>query len=156
MGGYQLIEQLDNHIKEVAKAMRAIQIPAYQIEAELMGFDGIPQLKETAEDLQKSDETFIGYFNAELKGFISYKKEGRLIDIHRLVVSPGSFRQGIASKLLSFLLETFQDFDFIVSTGQANIPAKNLYISFGFIEQKNFEVAPSAWCTEFARIIRKN
>ncbi|TWT16148.1 GNAT family N-acetyltransferase [Planomicrobium sp. CPCC 101079] len=128
--------------------MWAIQIPAYRIEAELIGFDGIPPLKETVEDIQKSDETFIGFFEDELKGFISYKQEKKLIDIHRLVIHPDSFRQGIASKLITFLLSEFPGYKFIVTTGQANIPAKKLYVSLGFVEQKDFEVAPGIWCTE--------
>ncbi|WKA54239.1 GNAT family N-acetyltransferase [Planococcus shixiaomingii] len=147
-----MIQKLDNQKEQVAKAMWAIQIPAYLIEAELIGSKEIPPLKESVEDIQKSDETFIGFFEEELKGFISYKKEGELIDIYRLVINPDSFRQGIGGKLVAFLLENFKGHEFIVSTGQANIPAKKLYASFGFVELRNFEAAPNIWCIDFKLI----
>ncbi|PSL34318.1 ribosomal protein S18 acetylase RimI-like enzyme [Planomicrobium soli] len=143
-----MIQQLNNRQEQTAQAMWAIQIPAYKIEAELIDFKEIPPLKETVEDIQNSDETFIGFFDEELKGFISYKKEGELVDIHRLVINPQSFRQGIATQLIAFLISEFPNHKFIVNTGKANIPAKKLYISLGFNEHKDFEVAPGIWCTE--------
>lgn len=145
-----MIQSLDNHRRELAKEMWGIQIPAYQTEADLMGFEEIPQLKETVEDIQASNECFIGFFDDGLKGFISYKEEEKLIDIYRLVIHPDFFRQGIARQLLSFLLEQFPGYNVTVSTGKANIPAKKLYHSFGFVEQNDFEVAPGIWCTEFS------
>ncbi|TWT27498.1 GNAT family N-acetyltransferase [Planomicrobium sp. CPCC 101110] len=143
-----MIQQLGNHQEEIAKAILDVQIPAYQIEAELIGFDGIPPLKESVEDIRKSDETFFGYFDGHLIGFISYKQKNKLIDIHRLVVHPDFFRQGIAKKLIGFLVLKFPGHQFIVSTGQENVPAKKLYAFFGFVEQNSFEVAPGIWCTK--------
>ena len=128
---FSLIRKLDNQNETTAKAIQDIQRPAYGIEAELMGFDGIPQLKETLQEIRDSEEEFVGYVHkGQLLGFISYKKEGHIIDIYRLVVQPAHFRQGIGRQLLSFLMENFQGMDFLVSTGKANVPAKKLYAGF--------------------------
>ncbi|HSJ37654.1 MAG TPA: GNAT family N-acetyltransferase [Planococcus sp. (in: firmicutes)] len=143
-----MIQELDHRSESTAKAIQRIQHPAYLVEAEMMGFQGIPQLKESVLELRNSSEVFVGYLEEDrLLGFISYKKETNTIDIHRLVVDPEHFRKGIGRKLLAFLLGKYKGMDFIVSTGKANVPAKKLYESFGFIETEDFEVAPGIFCT---------
>lgn len=143
-----MIREIDHRNDAEAKKIQRIQRPAYLVEAELMGFEGIPQLKESVLEIQNSGETFLGYFEQELlKGFISYKKENNTIDIHRLVVDPEHFRKGIGRELLASLTKAFEGMEFIVSTGKANKPAKNLYTSFGFTESEDFEVAPGIFCT---------
>ena len=144
--------QLDQKNEKTAGEIRKIQREAYQIEADLIGFDGIPQLAETVAEVQKNEEIFIGYIEEELLGFISYKEKNGLIDIHRLAIDPRHFRKGIAKSLLTFLLEQFSGREVIVSTGTANIPARKLYESFGFQEQEIIEVAPEITCT----VYRKN
>lgn len=147
-----MLRKLDHQNVSTAKEIQKIQRPAYQVEAELMGFNGIPQLKETILEIQNSGEIFIGCFVKDrLVGFISYKKEGNMIDIHRLVVDPEHFRTGIGRELLTFLLTEFQEIDFIVNTGKSNAPAKNLYASVGFIEIEDFEVAQGIFCTTFKK-----
>ncbi|MGI2327904.1 GNAT family N-acetyltransferase [Planococcus sp. YIM B11945] len=146
-----MIQRLEHTQEAIAKAMWEIQVPAYEVEAELIGFKGIPQLNETVEDIQQSDEQFFGYFEEGLRGFISFKREAGVIDIYRLVVNPEHFRQGIGRKLLAYLIEHYAANDFIVSTGKENVPAKKLYASFGFVEEKDFEVAPRIWCTAFRK-----
>lgn len=150
-GGGVVICQLNHRNEETAENIQHIQQPAYLVEAELMGFHGIPQLTESIEDIQNSGESFIGFKEEKLKGFISYVDEEGLIDIYRLVVHPDFFRQGIAKKLLADLLMRYEGRKFIVSTGTANEPAKNLYQSFGFIEQDEFEVSPGITCTNFMK-----
>ncbi|OHX51328.1 alanine acetyltransferase [Planococcus salinarum] len=143
-----MIQELDHRSESTAKAIQKIQHPAYLVEAEMMGFQGIPQLKESILELRNSDEVFLGYMEKDrLLGFLSYKKESETIDIHRLVVDPGHFREGIGSRLLVFLLTKYQGLNFTVSTGKANVPAKKLYESHGFIEMEDFEVAPGIFCT---------
>ncbi|WP_233786122.1 GNAT family N-acetyltransferase [Planococcus halotolerans] len=143
-----MIREIDHRNESAAKAIQRIQRPAYLVEAELMGFKGIPQLKESILEIQNSGENFLGYLEHErLMGFISYKKEGNVVDIHRLVVDPEHFRKGIGRELLTSLTKTFEGIEFIVSTGKANKPAKNLYTSFGFTESEDFEVAPGIFCT---------
>lgn len=150
-----MIRKVNHHNEYTAKAIQRIQRPAYLVEAELMGFEGIPQLKESTIEIQNSDETFLGYMEQEvLLGFISYKKENNIVDIHRLVVNPEHFRKGIGRKLLAYLMEEFEGMEFIVSTGKMNKPAKNLYTSFGFVEKEDFEVAPGVFCTTLKKEIQ--
>lgn len=146
-----MIVALNHRLEKTAKEIQKIQKTAYQIEAEIMGFDGIPQLRESVLEIQNAEEIFLGYIAEPLKGFLSYKEDGSLIDIHRLAVGPAYFQQGIASALLTALLKQFCGREFLVSTGTANEPAKNLYRKHGFQEQKIFEVAPGIWCTQFIK-----
>ncbi|WP_084244014.1 GNAT family N-acetyltransferase [Planomicrobium okeanokoites] len=150
-----MIRKVNHRNEYTAKAIQRIQRPAYLVEAELMGFEGIPQLKESTIEIQNSGETFLGYMEQEvLLGFISYKKENNIVDIHRLVVNPEHFRKGIGRKLLAYLMEEFEGMEFIVSTGKMNKPAKNLYTSFGFVETEDFEVAPGIFCTTLKKEIQ--
>lgn len=150
-----MIRKVNHHNEYTAKAIQRIQRPAYLVEAELMGFEGIPQLKESTIEIQNSGETFLGYMEQEvLLGFISYKKENNIVDIHRLVVNPEHFRKGIGRKLLAYLMEEFEGMEFIVSTGKMNKPAKNLYTSFGFVETEDFEVVPGIFCTTLKKEIQ--
>lgn len=144
-----MITQVNQTEEATARAIQSIQRPAYRIEAELMGFDAIPHITETIEEIQHSTEVFLGYQDPYLKGFISYKEEDGVIDIYRLVVDPLQFRQGIARKLVGHLLDSHKTQDVIVSTGTANEPARKLYESFGFREEERFEVAPGVTCTQF-------
>lgn len=147
-----MIERLNHHQEKTAKEIQRLQKRAYQVEAELIGFDGIPQLNESILEIQNSGETFIGYFNGVLAGFISYKAKGPLVDIHRLAVAPSHFRQGIARNLLEHLLGNFPDSDFIVSTATLNEPARKLYETFGFKEQGSFEPEPGISCVIYHKI----
>nr|WP_233505295.1 GNAT family N-acetyltransferase [Sporosarcina sp. BI001-red] len=78
------------------------------------------------ESLQKSEETFFGYYlNEELCGVITIKIEKGIIDIHRLMVHPVHFKKGIASRLFNFIEENKKDCEtIIVSTGAENVPAE--------------------------------
>ena len=55
-----MIGEIDHHKEQIAQEILKIQLPAYRIEAELMDFFEIPQLHETASDIQNSEEFFIG------------------------------------------------------------------------------------------------
>ncbi len=154
-GGGEMIELLNVSDAAVARRLLAVQIPAYRIEAELIGFYDIPPLRDTVATLQASGETFFGYYLAdELVGAISYKREGETVDIHRLIVSPAHFRKGIASALLRYLLEAEAEAGatrFVVSTGDKNTPAKELYIRHGFTEVGRVEVAPGVNLASFVK-----
>nr|WP_285890855.1 GNAT family N-acetyltransferase [Mesobacillus subterraneus] len=109
-----------------------LQRKSYKIEADLIGTDEIPPLKETFEQLQECGETFIGcYIEGRLAGAVSFKKEGEVIDIHRMMVHPDYFRRGIARKVIS-KLEQIGCSEMIVSTGAANTPAVEFYEKLGF------------------------
>ena len=150
-----MINRLEIEQFETARQVLTIQLPSYQVEAELIGFNDIPPLKDTVETLQACGETFYGFFcDGELAGAISYKRELDIIDIHRLIVHPAHFRKGIAQSLLSYLQQAEQDFvKMIVCTGQKNTPAANLYRKNGFVLTQEMEVAPNFFLTCFEKEI---
>ncbi|WP_232310369.1 GNAT family N-acetyltransferase [Mesobacillus selenatarsenatis] len=114
-----------------------LQRKSYRIEADLIVTDEIPPLKETFEHLQDCGETFIGcYIEGRLAGAISFKKEGEVIDIYRMMVHPEFFRRGIAQKLIA-QLEQIGYSEMIVSTGAANTPAVKLYEKLDFERQED-------------------
>jgi ribosomal protein S18 acetylase RimI-like enzyme len=118
-------------VKDLGERALEIQHRAYRIEADLIGFDGIPPLHESLEELRESKETFLGYFVDDvLAGFVSYEIIGNTLDIGRLVVHPDYFRRGIGQALIA-ALDGFAP-KLIVSTGAANQPARKLYENLGF------------------------
>lgn len=123
-----------NHVIAAAEVLD-LQKKSYRIEAELIGTEEIPPLKETFEQLQNCGETFMGYYiEGLLAGAVSFKKEGKVLDIHRMMVHPDYFRRGIAGKLLAEI-ERQDRQEIIVSTGAANTPAIKLYEKLGFVRQ---------------------
>jgi len=129
-----------------------MQRSAYAVEAELIGFDGIPPLRETYEDFRACGETFlVSRENGELAGAVAYERNGHELEICRLVVDPCHFRRGVASRLLAALLEREHDWAVArTSTGTANAPAVALYRKLGFAETGRREVAPGVSVTLFA------
>ncbi|WP_084783292.1 GNAT family N-acetyltransferase [Bacillus dakarensis] len=118
--------------KEAGEVLK-IQIPAYRVEAKIIGYSDLPPLRETVDSLQKSGETFFGFYEKdELCGVISYKKENDVIDIHRLFVHPNHFRKGIAQKLLNCIQQQAGITVLKVSTGSKNAPAIAFYGKNGF------------------------
>jgi ribosomal protein S18 acetylase RimI-like enzyme len=116
-----------------AQQVLAIQKLAYRVEADLIGFEGIPPLHETLVDLQQSEETFMGYYVDDvLAGALSYALINTTLDIGRLVVHPNYFRRGIGKALVEFV-ETVSGVEkVIVSTGALNTPARQLYERIGY------------------------
>ncbi|MBS8266648.1 GNAT family N-acetyltransferase [Mesobacillus boroniphilus] len=128
-----------------------LQRKSYRIEADLIGTDEIPPLKETFEQLQDCGETFIGcYVNGRLAGAVSYKKERNVLDIHRMMVHPEFFRRGIARKLLD-QLDQIGAPEMIVSTGSANTPAVKLYEKIGFERQEDSVVGDGLVIANFKK-----
>ncbi len=149
-GDVGLIIVLNIKNKETAKGILDIQIPAYKVEAELIQFNGIPQLYDTEESLADCGETFLGFVSEGiLQGVLAFCENDHQMEICRLVVHPFYFNRGIATELLSFFLKEFIRVgeQVKVSTGADNHPAKALYKKFGFIEIKNSEVAPDVRIT---------
>ena len=146
-----MIKPLNMKNPQLAQAVLAIQLPAYQIEADLIGFQGIPALLETIEDLMNSNETFLGYYeDHQLSGVVSYDENESLVEICRLVVAPTSFRKGIGRQLIEYVInEVKHSRDALVSTGQMNGPAVTLYTKLGFVEEDRFEIAPDVQLINF-------
>jgi ribosomal protein S18 acetylase RimI-like enzyme len=139
---------LDLSDDTVLRELWTVQRLAYAVEAELIGFDGIPPLHESLEDLRDCGETFLGLYDPEgLAGAVSYQLDGSTVDICRLVVHPRAHRRGIASKLLDALPSGPQT----VSTGSKNEPALRLYRKRGFVEVGTREVGPGVSITDLNR-----
>ncbi len=135
-----MIKQINHQDRHTAKQILDVQIPAYKIEAQIIGIDGIPQLKDTVETIETSTEIFIGYIHENhLIAFLSYSKNENEYQICRLVVRPAHFKQGLARKLLKYFMNEIVSphKKVIVSTGAENVPAINLYKSEGFSFLKN-------------------
>ncbi|MNJ43283.1 Acetyltransferase (GNAT) family protein [compost metagenome] len=148
-----MLIKLDVTNYDTARRMIEVQIPAYKVEAELIGYDGIPQLMDTVELMMQCQEKCIGYdVDGELAAFVSYEETEQEVEICRLVVHPDHFRKGIATMLVEHVVERIaQGRTIQVSTGALNFPAKGLYQAFGFRQVKDVEVAPGVFITQLQR-----
>lgn len=129
--------------REAATRMWQLQQAAYRVEAELIGWDDLPPLRETVEQLMESEETFVAYIEeGELAGALSYQKRGDQLDIYKMIVDPKHFRKGIARQLLIHLETIYADVKtIVVSTGARNEPAVQLYLRQGYESAGTKEVA---------------
>ncbi|KMM39515.1 GNAT family N-acetyltransferase [Guptibacillus hwajinpoensis] len=146
-----MIKLLNHQNADTAKQILNVQLPAYRKEAEIINFDGIPQLSETVASIQMSDETFIGcYRDGEVAGVLSFEHIKGTIRICRLVVHPDYFRMGVAKEIMEYLLVT-NDKDFVVSTGADNVPAVKFYEKFGFQEAERSEPVKGVFLTHMKK-----
>ncbi len=147
-----MIKQFDIRLPKNAEKLLEIQMPAYKVEAEIIGYDDIPPLKDTVNTLKQCGETFFGYyFNEELCAAISLKVIDNEVDIHRLIVHPDHFRKGIAQKLLTFIERQFDKRIIIVATGSKNKPAITLYKKNGFRITKEVQINEHLSLTYFEK-----
>ena len=131
-----IIKMLNHRRSDVAEAIVAVQRPAYAIEAELIGYDRMPGLIESAEDVAELPLTILGaYDNGQLVAILGYEWEGDSIEIDRVAVHPAQFRRGWGSALLKELHRREHNATrFTVSTGANNPAAINLYVSSGYTQ----------------------
>lgn len=133
----------------VAARVVEIQRAAYQVEAELVGFDGIPPLHEEVTDVRTLDLSWMGCWDdSQLVGLIAWTTTSAACEIDRLAVHPDRSRCGHGRRLVAPLLHHSV---VTVSTGTANTPACRLYELLGFIEIGRREIAPDVTITEFQR-----
>jgi ribosomal protein S18 acetylase RimI-like enzyme len=148
-----VITSLDLTDRTLAERLLAIQHAAYAVEAELIGFDGIPPLQEDLAGLTSSTEHWLGrYDGAVLVGAVAYEfPDDRTVEISRLIVDPAYARRGHGRALLDHLDRTEPRPVSLVSTGSANTPAVSLYKARGYTEVGQVEVAPGIHITQFRR-----
>lgn len=148
-----MITPLDLTDRTLAERLLAIQHAAYAVEAELIGFDGIPPLQEGLAGLMRSTGHWLGrYDGSTLVGAVAYEfPDDDTIEIARLVVDPAHARRGHGKALLDHLDQAEPRPVSLVSTGSANAPAVNLYKSRGYTETGQVEVAPGIYITQFSR-----
>ncbi|MFS1511392.1 GNAT family N-acetyltransferase [Chengkuizengella sp. SCS-71B] len=150
-----MIKEIDITNKDMAEQVLKVQIPSYKVEADMINFYDIPPLKDSIASLQRSEEIYYGYYvGNELAGVISYEIEASVLTICRMNVHPDYFRKGIASALITYLIDLNLDVKkVIVSTGRDNNPAKKLYLKHGFTEVADIEVVKDVFITKLQRII---
>lgn len=155
--GRDAVRALSIGDRSTAAAVLACQRAGYAVEAELMGFGGIPPLYETLDELVQCGERFFGsYDQTGLAGVVSWKKlADETVDIGRLVVAPRAFRMGHATVLLDVLSLAEPAERFTVSTGTANVPALALYRRHGFVPIGTREVGPEVTVTLLERRTRR-
>ncbi|WMT30686.1 GNAT family N-acetyltransferase [Bacillus aerius] len=104
---------------------------SYQREAEQMGYQDLPPLKETVKDVMETDEIFIWFEKqGQLFGIASYEMHQDRIVLSRLAVHPQYAHQGIGTKLMQAIIDRYQPIE--LTTAEANISAIRLYEKLGF------------------------
>jgi ribosomal protein S18 acetylase RimI-like enzyme len=148
-----VIRPLDLSNRALAERLLEIQHRAYAVEAELIGFDGIPPLQEDLDGLMASTEHWLGRYDGDvLVGAVAYEfPDQDTVDISRLIVDPAHARKGHGRALLDHLDHLEPRRTSLVSTGTANTPAVNLYKSRGYHQVSRAEIAPGVTVTQFSR-----
>ena len=130
------------NLKDHKLAVDTIKIfhDSYAIEAEILKAKDFPPLKRTMSEYTDTETEFYGHYTQQiLSAVIEIKIEEKSIHIQSLVVDPSFFRQGIAIKLLNFVLRNFETDHFSVETGVDNLPAIKLYKKLGFVEVNQYD-----------------
>ena len=128
------IQEVDITDAAIAQQVHALQLAAYAVEAELIGYPALPPLHETPADLQHSGERFLACRQGEeIIGAASFVLANGVLDIGRMVVSPALARRGIGKHLLRALEDAAGEGTTVtVSTAEKNIPAVRLYEGAGY------------------------
>jgi len=86
--------RLDLSDPDTLRRLRDLQRASYAVEAELIGFDGIPALHESLEELRDCGESFLGLDDETgLAGAVSWVRlQDGTLDICRLMVHPRAHR----------------------------------------------------------------
>ena len=145
-----MISSIDPSDHTVATRIVEIQRSAYAVEAELIGFDGIPQLAESVEQVQSlTSMNWRGAFiEGPLAGIIAWTETDATIDIDRLAVDPTTARRGYGRRLVQSVPD---DRATVVSTGAKNRPALSLYETEGFRRTGQTEIAPGVLLVHLER-----
>jgi ribosomal protein S18 acetylase RimI-like enzyme len=145
---------IDPRDRAVAAALVDLQRAAYRVEADLIGFDGIPPLHETVDDVVALDLRVLAVHDGpRLVGALGYTRDGPLVDIDRVAVHPSHFRRGIASRLVAALHAREHDADrFVVSTGDGNEPAIALYERHGYVRTERVRLPEGVTVVRLARV----
>jgi ribosomal protein S18 acetylase RimI-like enzyme len=118
----------------------SVQMAAFIVEANIIGYLEQPPYMENQMDLLTSHEVFWGYYvhagdQKKLAGAISYCSDLKIAKIMRLVVDPSYFRRGIGKALMTYVIQQLEELGYhevqVIAASQ-NIPAIQLYTSFAF------------------------
>ncbi|QDL53175.1 GNAT family N-acetyltransferase [Rhodoferax aquaticus] len=127
------------------QTIHAVQMLAYQQEAQLLGAQDFPPLRSTVEDLAQSGQLFwVARIASQTVGAMRLEvdAQAQTVCIASLVVHPQAQRSGIGHGLLGAALAYAPNYVFEVQTGAANAPALALYARCGFKEIHRHCVGP--------------
>lgn len=132
-----MIRELEHSQESIATQIHSIFQDAYNVEAKLIGASEFPPLSRKIRDILSAKTRFFGFFEGQdLAAIVEIEINEKRLDIHSLTVAPNFFRKGIAGKLLSHTLTSFEIDIATVETALANQPAINLYKKHGFVETR--------------------
>ncbi|MEU0430323.1 GNAT family N-acetyltransferase [Streptomyces sp. NPDC006290] len=149
-----IVRELDLAEETTAAAVHRIGRRAYAVEADLIGFDGIPALRESLEEMRAQPLRWLGAVtdDGRVIAFVAWQWSAGedALDIDRVCVDPTWFRRGLASRLLGHLLTDLVPSGYVlVSTGADNRPAVALYERLGFSRVGTVEPAPGLKVAQF-------
>lgn len=134
-----MINKLDNCDDKVTSQIFNVFQNSYKVEAQRINVCNFPPLSRSINDIKDSNTLFYGFYERGcLAGVIEVIAKDKRIELESLTVDPQYFKKGIASKLISYVLDSFEFIEAIVETAVANKPAINLYKKFGFVEIKRW------------------
>lgn len=144
------VRPIDHTARGTAARIVAIQRTAYAIEAELIGFDGIPPLHESVEDVVALQglQWRAAFEGETIIGIIAWSIDGDAIEIDRLAVDPSWSLRGHGRRLVRSVPDAAVVY---VSTGSLNQPAIALYESEGFAQIGTIEIEPGVFITKLRR-----
>ncbi len=135
-----MIKEFNHTIHKNAHQIWCIFQSSYTIEAKMLKSINFPPLNRTVSQFLISKTKFYAFYNREIIcGIIEIDHNDNLTHIQSLVVDPEYFRQGIARKLVAYILSIYNSKIITVETGLKNIPAIKLYKSFNFKEKKQWD-----------------
>lgn len=150
-----MIKKLDNSNEKIANQIFTVFQSSYKVEAQLIGVVDFPPLSRSATNIQGSQTLFYGFYeNESLAAIIEIMIDDTHLSIESLTVEPQYFKKGIAGKLISYVLDTFEFAEAIVETAVVNKPAINLYHKHGFVEFKRW--IPSHGIQKLAMSVEKS
>ena len=135
-----MIHKLDNSKLTNAEEIWKIFQSSYSVEAKILKAVNFPPLNRTISDFVKSSTDFhVLIKNKKMCGLIEIDLNNDSTHIQSLVVYPEQFRQGIARKLVAYILDYYESDNFTVETGVNNLPAVKLYEKFDFKRIKEWD-----------------
>ncbi len=146
---------VDHSTESVARAIHAVQMSAYEQEAQLLGVADLPPLTRTVDDIRTCAESFLVVLaGSEVAGSISVEPDAEraAVRIVSLTVAPAFQRRGIGTALLAEVLRRHGAGVVTVQAAAANLPVLRLYKRLGFVESGRWVVSQP--CLELVKLQR--
>ena len=139
----RMITKLEHSNEAVAEQIHTVFQNSYKVEAELIGVLDFPPLSRSVSDIVNAKTTFYGFSFIDsdkncLAAVIEIEINEKHLAIDSLTVMPNFFRKGIADKLISYALTSFDIDAATVETAVVNKPAIKLYEKHGFMKFKRW------------------